>query len=245
MSGKAFAFPKIVTTIFPTYDFVREIMGRNFISSDITLLLDNGIDIHSYQSTVDDIVKISTCDLFIYVGGESDEWVENILKNVTNKNQLVINLLDVLGSNVKNEEIIEGMQHEHEHHEHESEKDEHVWLSLRNAEILCRFISNKISQLDPANKKIYSSNTEIFIKKISQLNHEYKNLIANSKRNTILFGDRFPFRYLVDDYGLKYYAAFSGCSAESEASFQTIIFLAAKVDELNLPVILTIEKSST
>lgn len=227
----------ITAAIFPVYDWVREITKGT--DSDIKLLLDNGVDLHSYNPSVDDIVRISTCDVFIYVGGESDEWVKNALRNVTNKNQIVINLLDVPGDSVKTEETVEGMQHEH--HEHAHESDEHVWLSLRNAEVICRYISDKLSDIDPEHKEIYNSNTSAYIKELSELDMKYHEVINSSSRKILLFADRFPFRYMADDYGLKYYAAFSGCSAESEASFETVKFLAEKTDELNLPCVITID----
>ena len=245
----------IVTTIFPEYDWVREILGDKADNAEITMLLDNGVDLHSYQPTADDIVKISDCDLFIYVGGESDGWVEDALKNATNKDMKFINLLDVLGDKVKNEEVVEGMQEEehehedgeeHEHedgeeHEHEEEADEHVWLSLKNAEVLVGAISDALQELDPDNKDTYAANTDAYVQKLSALDAEYQTAVDNATCKTVLFGDRFPFRYLVDDYGLNYYAAFVGCSAETEASFETISFLAKKVDELKLPCVLTIE----
>ncbi len=243
----------IVTTIFPEYDWVREILGEKADNAEITMLLDNGVDLHSYQPTADDIVKISDCDLFIYVGGESDGWVEDALRNAANGNMKVINLLEVLGDSVKTEEIVEGMQEaEHEHedahahedaeeHEHEEEADEHVWLSLKNAKMLVRVISKALQELDPDNKDIYAANADAYVKKLSALDAEYQAAVDAASNKTILFGDRFPFRYLVDDYGLRYYAAFVGCSAESEAGFETISFLAKRVDELKLPCVLTIE----
>ena len=251
----------IVTTIFPEYDWVREILGEKADNAEITMLLDNGVDLHSYQPTADDIVKISDCDLFIYVGGESDEWVEDALRNAANRNMKVINLLEVLGDSVKTEEIVEGMQEEehehedveeHEHedahahedaeeHEHEEETDEHVWLSLKNAKMLVRVISKALQELDPDNKDIYAANADAYVKKLSALDAEYQAAVDAASNKTILFGDRFPFRYLVDDYGLRYYAAFVGCSAETEAGFETISFLAKRVDELKLPCVLTIE----
>ena len=243
----------IVTTIFPEYDWVRQILGDKADNADVTMLLDNGVDLHSYQPTADDIVKISDCDLFIYVGGESDGWVEDALKNATNKDMKVVNLLEVLGDKVKNEEVVEGMQEEeHEHedgeeheegeeHEHEEEADEHVWLSLKNAEVLVGTISNALQEVNPGNKDAYAANADAYVKKLSALDAEYQTAVDNAARKTVLFGDRFPFRYLVDDYGLNYYAAFVGCSAETEASFETISFLAKKVDELKLPCVLTIE----
>ena len=240
---------KIVTTIFPEYDWVREILGDKADNADLTMLLDNGVDLHSYQPTADDIIKISDCDLFIYVGGESDEWVNGALEEATNKDMKVINLLDVLGDSVKTEEVVEGMQeteHDHDHdegeeHEHEEEKDEHVWLSLKNAEVLVNAISNSLQELDPDNRDAYAANSEAYVKKLAALDADYQAAVDAATYKTVLFGDRFPFRYLVDDYGLSYYAAFAGCSAESEASFETISFLAKKVDELGLPCVLTIE----
>ena len=242
----------IVTTIFPEYDWVREILGDKADNAEIAMLLDNGVDLHSYQPTADDIVKISDCDLFIYVGGESDGWVEDALRNAANRNMKVINLLEVLGDSVKTEEIVEGMQEEHEHedahahddaeeHEHEEEADEHVWLSLKNAKMLVRVISKALQELDPDNKDIYAANADAYVKKLSALDADYQAAVDAASNKTILFGDRFPFRYLVDDYGLRYYAAFVGCSAETEAGFETISFLAKRVDEWKLPCVLTIE----
>ena len=409
---------KVVTTIFPEYDWVRQILGDKAESADITMLLDNGVDLHSYQPTADDIVKISDCDLFIYVGGESDGWVEDALKNATNKNMKVINLLDVLKDTVKTEEAMPGMQAEEGHNhgyshfddsdvqdrtlsdwagdwqsvypylqngtldavmerkaengdksaaeyrayyetgyqtdvsqitidaennticfvkdgiaakavyeykgyqiydyesgsrgvryffeavsgdadapkyvqfsdhgiapgkaehfhiysgndgfdalsqemenwptyypadmsgdeiaadmlEHEEkEYDEHVWLSLKNAKTLCEAIADALEELDADNKDAYAANTAAYVQQLTALDENYQNMVASAARKTVLFGDRFPFRYLVDDYGLSYYAAFAGCSAESEASFETVSFLANKVDELDLPCVLTIE----
>ena len=411
---------KVVTTIFPEYDWVRAILGDKAENAEVTMLLDNGVDLHSYQPTADDIVKISDCDLFVYVGGESDSWVENALKNAANRNMKVINLLEALGDSVKTEETVEGMQedghdhghshdeqltendiedrtlsdfagawkslhpyllngdldkfcehraeededednsttkdtylekykaswqcdaekisingdtitftyadgktvsaeytyagyqpkrndegkirsvryqfettsadapkyvqfndhgHEPEHfhiyfgndgfdalmsaktnpffvkdalsvedildelmgHDHGEEKDEHVWLSLKNAKMLVGAIADALQELDPDNKDTYAANASAYIEKLSALDGAYQSAVDGAARKTVLFGDRFPFRYLVDDYGLRYYAAFAGCSAESEASFETVSFLAKKVDELKLPCVLTIE----
>ena len=257
---------KIVTTIFPEYDWVKTVLGDKASNDELTLLLDNGVDLHSYQPTAEDIVKIQECDMFVYVGGESDEWVTDVLASVDNPDMSVINLLDVLGDSVKAEEIVEGMEHEHEHedaeedehehedaeedeheheegeeHEHEEEMDEHVWLSLRNAEVLCGSIADELGKIDPANADTYKKNAQAYKDELAALDKEYEAAVAAADKKTLLFGDRFPFRYLVDDYGLDYYAAFTGCSAESEASFETIIFLAEKVNELKLGAIMTIE----
>ena len=257
----------IVTTIFPEYDWVVNILGENPAGAEVTMLLDNGVDLHSYQPTAEDIVKISTCDIFIYVGGESDEWVEDALNEAVNKDMIVINLLDELGGAVKEEEVVEGMQeedeHDHDHgdedadeeHEHdedeeghhheegEVEYDEHVWLSLRNAVVLTDVIGKAIIEKDPANSELYTNNMTSYINSLDALDVEYAEAVNSGDKDVVLFGDRFPFRYLTDDYGLNYYAAFVGCSAETEASFETITFLAQKVDECGLSVVLTIEKS--
>mgnify|MGYP000427880745 FL=1 len=237
---------KIVTTIFPEYDWVRQIAGDKVSDMDITMLLDNGVDMHSYQPAADDIMKISDCDLFIYVGGESDEWVNDALKEAVNKDMQVIDLLDVLGEQVKIEELVEGMQdaeHEEEEEHEEKEYDEHVWLSLKNAETLCDAIAEALGNADPDNKAVYDTNKAAYIDQLVSLDNQYREVVDQASMKTLLFGDRFPFRYMVDDYGLSYYAAFAGCSAESEASFETISFLAKKIDELGLKYVMTIEKS--
>ena len=251
---------KIVTTIFPEYDWVKTILGENADNCELTLLLDNGVDLHSYQPTAEDIVKIHDCDMFVYVGGESDEWVEDVLSTSQNDDMVVVNLLEVLGDAVKEEEIVEGMEHEHEHehedgdedheheegeeHEHEEEEeelDEHVWLSLRNASVICEELATDLGKIDEANKDMYMQNYEVYKADLEKLDSEYKDAVDAGRVKTVLFADRFPFRYLVDDYGLDYFAAFAGCSAESEADFETIIFLSGKVDELGLSSIMTIE----
>lgn len=231
----------IVTTIFPAYDWVREILGDETDRAEITTLLDSGVDLHSYQPTVDDIVKISDCDLFLYVGGESDGWVDDALKNAPNKERKVIRLLDVLGDSAKAEETVAGMQEEEHDHEEEAEYDEHIWLSLKNAQVLVAAISEALQESDPARKDTYAANAAAYAEKLSALDGEYRAAVDSGKYKTLLFGDRFPFRYLADDYGLDYYAAFPGCSAETEASFETVSFLAGKMDALGLPCVLTIE----
>ncbi|MBQ9278160.1 MAG: zinc ABC transporter substrate-binding protein [Lachnospiraceae bacterium] len=237
---------KIVVTIFPEYDWVNVILGDKAEDAEVTMLLDNGVDLHSFQPTAADIATIATCDVFIYVGGESDTWVKDALSEATNKDMKVIDLLDVLGDSVKEEEAVEGMEAEEEEEEDEEEVeyDEHVWLSLRNAQILVKEISEVLGEADPENKDTYTKNADAYIEQLDSLDNDYKIVVDNASTDTVLFGDRFPFRYLVDDYGLKYYAAFSGCSAETEASFETVVFLAEKIDELDLNTVLIIENSS-
>ena len=238
---------KIVTTIFPEYDWVSQILGDKAGDAELTLLLDNGADLHSYQPTAQDILKISSCDLFIYVGGESDEWVDDALKEAVNSDMIVLNLLDILGDAVVEEEIVEGMEHEHgegEDHEHEEpEYDEHVWLSLRNAAKCCAAIEEALAKLDPASADSYAANLSAYTEKLNALDAAYAEAVSAAHEGTLIFGDRFPFRYLAEDYGLDYYAAFSGCSAETEASFETVVFLAKKLDELGLSCVMNIDGS--
>lgn len=250
LSGtNAFAASKksIVCVTYPEYDWVMNILGEQTAAFDVILLQNNGTDLHSYQPSVKDIARISSSDLFIYVGGESDKWVEKVISNSRNKNQIVVNMMEALGDKVREEEIVEGMQAEEDDEESEDEAeaeyDEHIWLSLKNAIVLTNIISKKIQRLDSANNQLYKKNTENYVSQLSALDEEYIKTISTSNKKTILFGDRYPFRYLSDDYGMKYYAAFLGCSAESEASFETIVFLAKKVDDLDLDAVLTIEKS--
>lgn len=417
----------IIATTFPQYDWLRHILGEKIQGVELTLLLDDGVDLHSYQPTVEDIATISTCDLFVHVGGTSDAWVHDALATATNKNMVVINMLEVLGNKVKAEEIVEGMEHGHGHdhgeidpgdihdrplsgwqgawasmeqalqsgalddyvkhnaqqngidfetqkavyaqrwqsdyaaltisgtgidfggvsadyayigyklvesdhggavwygfeaqdkatgaphyvafydhgtgghsHGHEDQhqdnsahasphyhlrygnesfealtaiegwsptyflsgatgeeivqtmgghsnahahEDEHVWLSLKNAQILCGHIAGQLEQLDAANASVYASNAQAYNAKLAQLDGAYQSAVDSAPVNTLLFGDRFPFRYLVDDYGISYYAAFSGCSAETEASFETIVFLAGKMDQLALKHVMVIDNA--
>lgn len=243
---------QIVTTIFPEYDWVKEILGSEADNVEVTLLLDNGVDLHSFQPTAEDILKISSCDLFVYVGGHSDAWIEDALRDPSNKDRVTVNLCEELGDAVKLEEQVEGMENTHQK-EHandsnadskdHSHKDEHVWLSLKNAETLCNSIAETLAEMDPDHASDYTANAAAYMEKLNALDEQYKETVDSAKYNTLVFGDRFPFRYMVDDYGLSYYAAFTGCSAESEASFETITFLAEKIDSLNLDTILTIERS--
>ena len=233
---------RVVATIFPAYDWLREIIGDKTDAVELTLLLDNGTDLHSYQPTADDMIRVSTCDLFVYVGGESDEWVEDALKEAVNPDMVVVNLLDALGDAAKEEEVVEGMQtDEEEDGEEEAEYDEHVWLSLKNAALFCGVLADALGALDPANQSTYAANAAAYTDRLMALDARYTAAVGEAAVRTVLFGDRFPFRYLTDDYGLAYYAAFVGCSAETEASFETVAFLARKVDELGLHAVLTIE----
>ena len=228
----------IVTTIFPQYDWVRQLLGDKNQNIELTLLLGNGVDLHSYQPSIQDVAKISTADIFIFVGGESDGWVKDALKNAKNKEMIVLNLMEILGDKVKEEEIVEGMEGEEEE---EAEYDEHVWLSLKNAKVICEKITEALCQKDSKNAATYQNNLSEYLAQLDELDWVYSAVINNASKDTLIFGDRFPFRYLVDDYNLNYYAAFVGCSAETEASFKTVIFLANKMDELDSNYIFKIE----
>ena len=237
---------QIVCTIFPIYDWVKEILGERADEVEVTLLMKNGADLHSYQPTLWDMKKIAEADLFLYVGGESDFWVEDVLSNLEGKGH-ALNLVEILGYRVMEEMHLEGMQKrpgEEEHEHGEAEYDEHVWLSLRNAEEVCQAIAETLCELEEEYAGLYGENLRAYKEKLDALDREYQKVTKEREAEPVLlFGDRFPFRYLAEDYGLTCYAAFAGCSAETEASFSTITFLAGKAGELKLPVILSIDGS--
>lgn len=251
---------KIVCTIFPEYDWLCEIIGEEREHFEIELLLDNGTDLHNYQPTAEDMADIATCDLFIYAGGESAVWVDDALENVGKKDVKVLNLSEVLEGHLQEEEHIEGMADGHDHHDEECDEeghdheeghhhdgetayDEHVWLSLKNAQIIVQKMEELLSEMDAEHKDIYQKNCEAYLAQLSTLDERFAETIEAAEKDTIVVADRFPFLYLVKDYGLQYYAAFSGCSAETESSFETITFLMEKVDELKLHALLVIENS--
>lgn len=262
----------VVATIYPQYDWLKNIIGDASQAIDLKLLIKNGTDLHSYKPSAQDIATIANADMVVYVGGESDEWIEKALAATPKEGRVQVNLMEALGDRVKEEEVVEGMEHhhhhhhdgeehaeehEHEHHEHAEEhehehhehaeapeNDEHVWLSLKNADILVNHITEALVKLDSKNAEAYKANAQAYVAKIRELDSAYASAVSTAQNKTVLFGDRFPFRYLVDDYGIKYFAAFVGCSAESEASFETIAFLAGKMDSLSLPAIFIIDGSN-
>lgn len=241
---------KIVTSIYSEYDWVMTVLGNKKDNAKVTLLRDNGVDMHSYQPSMDDAKAISKCDLLVYVGGESDEWIEDAVEDAVNKDKKVINLLETLGDGAKEEETVEGMQGEEEEEGEpgemeEVEYDEHVWLSVKNAQIFVTAISEVLGQIDAENAAYYKSNADSYINQLKDLDNRYTEAVQGGTKDTILFGDRFPFRYMVEDYNLKYYAAFLGCSSDVTPDYTTIKFLADKIDELNLKVILKIEGNAT
>ena len=256
---------KIVTTIFSQYDFARAISGNGELA-DVRMLLSPGEEIHSYEPTPLDIKEIQNCDLFIYVGGENDAWVDRILENMGEKRPQTMRLMDV--TDTVTEEIVEGMMqergHDHEHeetgeHEHEEsdhayggdssheeheEADEHVWTSPVKAAEITVAIAEKMAEIDPANAEAYLANAGDYEKQILDVDEQFREIVKNAQRRTIVFGDRFPVRYFAEEYGLEYYAAFPGCSSESEPSASTLAFLIDKVREEKIPVVFSIELSN-
>ncbi|MDR3112040.1 MAG: metal ABC transporter substrate-binding protein [Elusimicrobiota bacterium] len=235
---------KIVTTIFPQYDFIREIAKDKV---ELSMLLHPGTQAHSFEPTPSDIIKIKNCDIFVYVGGENEDWVKDkILASIDTKGKTVLALLDLV--KLVEEEIIEGMQEEQEDEskksKEEKEYDEHVWTSPKNAKIIVKALTQALSKKDSENSQYYKQNMQEYLKNLDALDIEFKNIVKNAKRKTIIFGDRFPFRYFADDYKLKYYAAFAGCSTESDASAATISFLIKKVSSERIPVVFHIELSN-
>lgn len=235
----------IICTAFPQYDFMKNIIGNE---EGLTLLLDDGADLHSYEPTAQDIIRIGSADIFVYGGGVSDDWAEGVIRSANNPDLKIIATMDLVGT--LKEEYVAGMQqenHVHEHHDahsgDHSGEDEHIWLSIKNAITITRSLCEAICEVDPDNSEKYRTNTENYISQLKELDAEYSNIISSSARKTVLFADRFPFRYLTEDYGLTYFAAFAGCSSESEASFETMAFLINKTKELKLPYVLTIDGS--
>lgn len=237
--AKKDANAKIVTTIFPIYDICREIMGS---SEEILLLEDTGSDMHSYQPTAQDITSISKSELFIFIGGESDNWVENVIKSANNVNLKTLSLMEEVEKLEESEEGIVQDDHTHEHNHEETEYDEHIWLSIKNAIKMTTAISNSLSLVYPEKQELFKVNAEEYIKKLQSLENDYS-VYCKDKEKEIIIADRFPFRYLTNDYNINYTAAFSGCSAETEASTETIAKLINKVNLLDLDYILVLETS--
>lgn len=238
----------IVCTTFPQYDWIREILKERQEDFELTLLLERGGDLHSYQPSAANIAMISSADMLVYVGGESDEWVGGVLRDALNEDMIKVNLMDALGAAIREEELAEGMESRGERNAlsfgNEKEYDEHIWLSLKNAAVLTETLLEGIKRLDGTNSSYYESNAKAYIEELRELDRLYEGAVKDADVKTLLFGDRFPFRYMAEDYALGYYAAFPGCSAETDASFDTITFLAEKADGLDIHAILVIEGSS-
>lgn len=233
----------IVTTIFPEYDWLRNLTaGSDGVA--VELLIDKGVDLHSYQPDVGDIVTISTCDVFIYTGGASDVWVKDALETAMNEDMIVIDLMEVLE---QHRELCSEDDHHHEHgeeeHDHEHTADEHIWLSLVNAGLVCHALTEELQVLDSANSALYAENYLRYSAEIAALNDRYHESVDNAKHHDVVFADRFPFTYLMEDYGLHHHAAYEGCSAETEVGFETFALLADTVDALGVDHVVVIDDS--
>lgn len=232
----------VVTTIFPYYDFTRSIAGDK---ADIKLLLSPGSEPHSYEPSPSDIVAIENCDIFIYNGGESDEWVESVLDSIENKNMKVMRMMDYV--DLLYEQNFDHDEHNHEHEEHDEhgeEYDEHIWTSIRNAEKLTDAIYDELSSCDFANKEIYAKNRDTYINKLQTLDSEISEIVSNAERKTVVFGDRFPFLYFVTDYSLEFECAFPGCSSETEPSISTVTHMIDFTRNNQVPVVFYLEFSN-
>ena len=229
---------KIVSTIFPGYDFARAIAGDN---ADITMLIYPGSEVHSFEPSPQDIINIQDSDVFIYVGGESEAWIEKIIANLDTNRTKIVRMMDAV--DLVKEELVEGMEPEHEH-EGEAEYDEHVWTSPLNAIKIVESIRDALVNADPQNANFYQAATTNYIKQLAQLDSDIRATLSDTTHHTLIFGDRFPLRYFVEEYGLQYYAAFPGCSNQTEASTATLAFLINKIKSENIKYIFTIELSN-
>lgn len=231
----------IVCTIFPQYDWVRE-LTKGAQNVEVTLLEDSSADLHNFQPSAADKVSILNSDLFVYTGGESDDWARTLLENAE-KDVRSLDLIEELGDRALTEE--EGIEESGEHgHEHEDEIDEHIWLSVQNAKVLVSAIREELCAVDESNAALYQSNAASYLAELSALDEAFEKTVSSAERSVLVFADRYPFRYLAHDYGLTCYAAFSGCSAESEASFATILTLVKHVEENALPYVMVLENST-
>ena len=234
----------VVCSAFPQYDWVRVLLGDRVSEYDINLLSGKGADMHSYQPTAEDMKDIAAADMFIYVGGVSEKWVDDVRKSVGTAKTVFVGMTEVLGSAVREEETALEAEHDgHDHGDGEPEYDEHVWLSLKNAEKITAYIATELAKIDPDGKATYENNLKEYLLQLAALDAEYKKAVENGKRDTVIFADRFPFLYMMKDYGINYHAAFTGCSAESEASFKTITALSRAADEIKTDTVLVTETS--
>ena len=248
---------KVVTTIFPIYDFTRNIAADNV---NLQMIIKPGIEIHSFNTTPADVIDIQNADVFIYIGGESEAWAEKIVSSMDTNNKKIVRLIDYVKA--LDEEIVEGMEHDidhnheeeanHEEHEnhieeshtHEGVYDEHIWTSPKNAQLMVTAICNALSEIDANNADIYKANADKYNQELTVLDEEIRNAVNSSKRKNIVFGDRFPFRYLAEEYGLEYRAPFTGCSSQVDASPKTIAYLMNYIKDNKIPYLYYIELSN-
>lgn len=248
---------KVVTTLFPYYDFTRQIAGENI---ELSMVIPAGMDSHSFEPTPADIRLIEEADLFICNGGHMEQWVSQVLSSLDTPSMTVVTMMDHV--DVVEEEIVEGMEvsgHEHEHghdedgedgHDAEDESlyeieyDEHIWTSPANAMEIVKVIFAALKEADPEHAEDYEAGTEAYLAKLSKLDAEFAGVVEEAKRDIMIFGDKFPLRYFADEYGLRYRAAFSGCSTDTEPSAKTIAYLIDKVREEHIPAVYYLELSS-
>jgi len=251
----------VKTTIFPAFDFVREIAGDRV---NLTMLLSPGAESHSFEPSPRDIINIMNSDVFIYVG-ESERWIERILQSVNTEEMTVFAMMSSV-------ELLEQViihddyaHHDHDHYDHDhhhhhddhhghdhhhdhddtcSVFDEHIWTSPRNAILVVRALTELLSEADPANAYYFQQNAAAYIEELEQLDAAFLEVVASAERRTIIFGDRFPFLYFANHYGLTWYAAFDGCSTETEPSAARVAFLINKVRDEQIPVVFHIELSN-
>lgn len=246
---------QIMCTTFPLYDWTRQVTSGCEDSIEVTLLMDQGTDPHNYQPTTEDIVRMTEADIIVYVGGESDLWMEDVLASVPEgqrEMQKYLNMMEVLGPSLREEEQTEGMQgsvegqiHEaagdEENHTDKTEYDEHIWLSVKNAAVCVQAVADAVADLEESARLTVEKNTAEYLAELEKLDEQYETMISQAPFHRVLFADRFPFLYLMKDYGLEYDAAFPGCSTETEASFETVIYLAGRLEEYHLPAVLVME----
>lgn len=234
----------VVATIFPFYDWAKNVSG-DVSAVNLEMLVKNGVDLHSFQPSAGDIIKLSTADVLIFTGGESDSWIKDVLKNPVNKKMAAVNLMELLKNSVKAEEFVEGMTSAEpaEHFAEETEYDEHIWLSVENVKTTVNKIAEILAEKNPENAEIFEKNKNSYLEKLCGLQEFFNSKNNASAERTMVVCDRFPFRYMADELGIKYFAAFPGCSAETEASFETVAFLSKKIQELGAQKVFVTESS--
>lgn len=225
---------KIISTVFPPYDLARQIAGDN---AEISILLPPGSEIHNYEPSAKDMIAIRNCDIFLYIGGENEQWAEKLINSNDTENVTAVKLIDYVPTLSEDED-------DHDH-DHEHETDEHIWTSPKNAQLMLSAVYDAICKVDPSDKQTYTKNKDAYAKQLSDLDNAYRSAVDNAKNKTIVLADKFPFRYLAHEYGLEFSAAFAACSDESEPGVSTMIKLTKTIKENNIPAVYYLEFSST
>lgn len=233
---------KIISTVFPPYDLAKHIAGDN---AEMKILLPPGSEAHTYEPTAKEIIAIQNCDIFLYIGGENEQWADKLISSNDTSKVKIVKLIDCVPTLSEDDEDEHEDEHNHHEHDHEHETDEHIWTSPENARLMLSAVYDAICAVDPENSQTYTENKDAYDKQLADLDNEYKTAVDNAKNKTIVLADKFPFRYLAHEYGLDCYAAFSSCSDESEPSVSTMIKLTKKIKENNIPVVYYLEFSST